>query len=231
MIKKLRVLDLFCCGGGAARGYAKAGFDIVGVDIEDQPQYPFTFVLADALEYVFEKANEFDLIHASPPCQGYSTAVSSSTSKWVPTLGKDEPKLIAPLREILNAAGIPYIIENVAGARGEMLTPVMLCGTMFGLPIPRHRLFECSWPLPQPVHGKCRGVAKDYAAKMEWEYRDMSVTGKGRRAGTATRWKHILGIDASEHMTQHQLAECIPPAFTEYIGNEFLKSNTLHSTY
>lgn len=218
----MRLLDLFCCGGGAARGYAQAGFEVVGVDIEPQPNYPYQFCQADALSFLDAHGSSFDAIHASPPCQGYSSHVSSISSRWVPTKGKDEPRLIAQVREKLQAIGKPYVIENVMGARSEMQATVVLCGTMFGLPIPRHRLFECSFPVAQPPHPACRGVAKRFAAARGWEYRDMSVTGKGRRAGTAERWKELLGLEGS--MTQHQLAEAIPPAYTEYIGRQILPS-------
>lgn len=150
----LRVLDLFCCGGGASRGLARAGFQVVGVDIEEQPGYPFEFRLGDALD---ADLTGFDLVWASPPCQGYSLAVTSRSSKWVPHAGKDEPRLIEPLRAKLRAAGVPYIIENVRGARDFLESPAMLCGVMFGLPIPRHRFFETSFPLMTQPHPKCKG--------------------------------------------------------------------------
>lgn len=219
----MKLLDLFCCGGGAARGYSAAGFDVTGVDIAPQPNYPFQFVQGDALEYLARHGHEYDVIHASPPCQGYSPHVSSAGSKWVPTEGKNEPKLIGPCRDLLIASGKPYVIENVAGARSEMNVTLSLCGWMFGLPIPRHRLFESNLVIPQPEHQNCRGVAKRYAAARGWSYRDMSVTGKGRGKGTSARWKQILGIEAGVNMTQHQLAECIPPAYTRYIGTEILR--------
>lgn len=225
----MRVLDLFCCGGGAAMGYHKAGFEVVGVDIEPQPNYPFEFLQENALHMLdfvslYSGRNGFtkyDLIHASPPCQAYSSHVSSKSSKWVPTKGKDEPMLIDTVRYALSRMGIPYAIENVMGAKKHMNANLQLCGTMFGLPISRHRLFETSFFIEQPEHPQCIGVAKEYAAKRGWEYRDMSVTGKGRRKGTTERWKEIMGIE--HDMTQHQLAEAIPPAYTEYIGNQFKK--------
>lgn len=222
----MRLLDLFCCAGGAARGYAAAGFQVVGVDIEPQPNYPFEFHQVNAFQFLVKFGAEFDAIHASPPCQGYSSHVSSRSSDFVPTLGKDEPRLIAPLRELLVAVGKPYVIENVYGARAELRNPTLLCGSMFGLPISRHRLFETSFPLAAPMHDSCRGIAKRYAEAQGWEYRDMSVTGKGRRKGTSDRWKQILGLTGTT-MTQHELAECIPPAYTKFIGNEFMKTSNL----
>jgi DNA (cytosine-5)-methyltransferase 1 len=216
----VRCLDLFCCGGGAGTGYSMAGMEVTGVDIDPQPQYPFAFVQSDAVEFLCKFGHEFDFIHASPPCQGYSSHVSSRSSKWVPHDGKDEPRLIAKVRDALREVGKPYVIENVMGARSEMNATLMLCGTMFGLPIARHRLFETSFMVTQPEHDNCRGVAKKYAARRGWEYRDMSCTGKGRRKGTAIRWAEVLGV--SHAMTQHQLAECIPPAYTRWIGEQFL---------
>jgi hypothetical protein len=163
------------------------------------------------------------VIHASPPCQSYSPHVSSSSSKWVPTAGKDEPALIAPVRDLLWVVGKPYVIENVYGARGELAWPILLCGTMFGLPIPRHRVFEIApHRVVPPPHGECRGVAKAYAARRGWEYRDMSVTGKGRHAGTADRWAEIM--DIRHPMRQHDFSEAIPPAYTEYIGASLMSA-------
>ena len=137
---KPRLLDLFCGAGGAAMGYHRAGFEVVGVDIKPQPHYPFEFHQADAMTYPLEG---FDAIHASPPCQGYSPHVSSESSAWAGTRGKDEPRLIGAVRERL--VGHAYVIENVVGARRELRGPLLLCGTMFGLPIARHRLFEMNW--------------------------------------------------------------------------------------
>lgn len=211
-----RLLDLFCCGGGGARGYAAAGFEVVGVDIEPQREYPFEFVLGDALEYLAGHGHEFDAIHASPPCQGYSPHVSSRSSRYVPTLGRDEPRLIRDCRESLRRTGKPWVMENVMGARRIIGGCLLLCGTMFGLPISRHRLFESSEWITQPEHPDCVGVATRYAQARGWERRDMSVTGKGRRAGTKERWKEIMGIEGP--ITQHQLTEAIPPCYTQYIG-------------
>lgn len=218
----MKVLDLFCCGGGAARGYLRAGCEVFGVDIEMQPGYPAPMEVADALVYVREHGHRFDFIHASPPCQGYSPHVTTSSSQYSLTKGKDEPRLIEPLRDILQQLGVPYSLENVAGARAHLINPAVLCGSMFGLPTPRHRLFETDWGLTVPPHPKCRGIAKAFAAERGWEYRDMSVTGKGRRAGTADRWKEILGIEPEAQLTQGQLAESIPPAYTEFIARQFI---------
>ena len=158
----MRLLDLFCGAGGAAFGYHRAGFDeIVGVDIAPQPRYPFEFVQADALEYVADHGYEFDAIHASPPCQGYSIM---HNLPWL--RGKEYPLLILPTIEMLEGLGKPYVVENVMGARhgsktlkkrgleAHGLKAGWLCGTMFGLPFYRHRLFATNWLWLAPGHPK-----------------------------------------------------------------------------
>ena len=217
-----RLLDLFCGAGGAAMGYHRAGFDVVGVDINPQPHYPFEFHQADALTYPLDG---FDAIHASPPCQAYSAHVSSRSSRWAGTAGKDEPRLIQPVRARLVMSGVPYVIENVAGSRPLLHAPALLCGTMFGLPIPRHRLFETSWRIPVSSamrHPACSGVAKRYAEQRGWDPRDMTVTGKGRHAGTTERWAEVMGWDQYAG-TQHGLREAIPPSYTEWIGTQLMR--------
>lgn len=211
-----RVLDLFCGGGGASMGYHLAGYDVTGVDNRPQPGYPFDFVQMDAFE-ALRGVEGYDLIHASPPCQPYSRAVTSRSSRWNDTLGRDEPALLEPIRERLRAIGVPYVIENVDGAP---LDGILLCGAMFGLDIPRHRRFETSAFLLAPGHPDCRGIAKRAAAARGWDYRDMTVTGKGRRAGTSARWGELLGIDWS--LSQRALKEAIPPSYTRWVGEQML---------
>lgn len=214
-----KLLDLFAGAGGAAIGYQRAGFEVVGVDIRPQPGYPGTFVQADAIEYLANLRPEtFDAIHASPPCQGYSPHVTSQSSEWAGTRGKDEPRLVADVRTLVQHHGGPYVIENVVGARDELRASLLLCGTMFGLPIPRHRLFESSVSIAQPWHTRCAGVARRYALERGWDPRDMTVTGKGRNAGTKERWCEVMGWPADVPVTQHGLREAIPPAYTQWIG-------------
>lgn len=146
MSARPRLLDLFCCAGGAGMGYYRAGFDVVGVDIAPQPHYPFAFHQADALDFLAEHGHEFDAIHASPPCQLYST------TKYAHEDNGTHPDLLAPTRQALIECGIPYVIENVEGA--PLIDPLTLCGSEFGLRAPdvdglplalrRHRLFESS---------------------------------------------------------------------------------------
>ena len=197
-------------------GYHRAGFDdIVGVDIAPQKNYPFEFIQADALDYLAKHGNAFDLVHASPPCQGYIQRNKNLETRY--------PKLIEPLRGLL--AGMLSIIENVEGA--PLHSPVKLCGTMFNLPIRRHRLFEFSHgqPLlvPQCVHQGRTVAAGDFAGVY-------AFGGKGHRHGPGIRdpksnpgpdWNEAMDID---WMTKKELTQAIPPAYTEYIGKGLLCS-------
>lgn len=212
----MKALDLFCGGGGASWGLMQAGFDVTGVDINPQSNYPFRFIQQNALTV---DLSGYNLIWASPPCQGYSKHVSSADSPYVKSRGMNEPRLIADIRQRLIQSGIPYVIENVAGARYYLESPIELCGGMFGLPIARHRWFESSFSINPPIHYECRGIAKRFSEDNGWEYRDMSVTGKGRHSGTSARWKQIMGIE--HDMTQHQIVESIPPAYAKFIGEQF----------
>jgi len=142
---KPKLLDLFCCAGGAGVGYGRAGFDVVGIDITPQPRYPFPFIQADALTIDPRFLALFDVIHASPPCQSYSDLAKRNRNghKW--------PRLIEPVREILQRTGLPYVLENVEGA--PLNDPLVLCGTMFPkLRVIRHRLFESNVPLLSRAH-------------------------------------------------------------------------------
>lgn len=204
----MRLLDLFCKAGGAAVGYHRAGFDeIVGVDIEPQSRYPFKFVQADALEYVAEHGAEFDVIHASPPCQAYSVTRSLHDNEY--------PDLVDVTRSALERAGVPYVIENVVGA--PLRTVVILCGTMFdGLRVYRHRLFESNVLIPQPFHPAHiePTIQRGYAA--EW---DGFVTIAGGHNVPVSISKNAMQID---WMTRDELSQAIPPAYTEYIGRYLL---------
>ncbi|MDX2708037.1 SAM-dependent methyltransferase, partial [Streptomyces sp. PA03-6a] len=147
--RRPRLLDAFCCQGGASTGYRLAGFDVTGIDIHPQPRYPFNFVQGDAVAFIREHGAEFDVIHASPPCQLYSLTHRIQR--------RDHPDLIAPTRKALETTGRPWVIENVEDARGELRDPVTLCGAAFGLHTYRHRLFETGGgltltPPPHPAH-------------------------------------------------------------------------------
>jgi len=184
----VRLLDLFCGAGGAAVGYHRAGFEVVGVDILPQPHYPFEFHQADAMTYPLEG---FDAIHASPPCQGYSRM------RHLPWLrGKDYPLLIAPTRERLVTSGVAWVIENVMDAH---LDAGWLCGGMFGLPFYRHRAFETNFFWLQPAHPRHQRVIE-----------------AGRMLGARLRRTHAEM--KLPWMMPRERDQAIPPAYTEYIG-------------
>jgi len=202
------LLDLFCKQGGAAMGYACAGFRVVGVDKDPQPRFPFEFVQADALEYLAEHGHRFDAIHASPPCQRFTACQVIQ--------GRDHPDLIGPTRDLLLAWGGPYVIENVEGA--PLIGPVTLCGCMFdGLNVYRERLFETSFPMPQPEHRTHSQPLRKMGRPPLPGHR-MHVVGNfsGVREARAA-----MGI---EWMTRDGLREAIPPAYTEHVGRFLLQA-------
>ena len=199
--KPLRVLDLFCGAGGAGMGYHLAGYEVVGVDIKPQKNYPFAFIQADALTFPVE---DFDLIHASPPCQAYTSLKVWST--------KRHPELVEPVREKLQQSGKPYVIENVPGA--PLIDPIILCGMMFNLMVYRHRLFEISpkiilSPPPHPTR-----PLKTVRPVKEGEI----ITVVGHFSDVASARK-AMGID---WMTRDELSQAIPPAYTRWIGERVL---------
>ena len=219
-----RLLDLYCCAGGAAVGYHRAGFDVVGVDIAFQRNYPYEFHQGDALDYVAEHGHEFDAIHASPPCQAFSKTRTLHNN--------EHPDLVVPTREALQATGKPYIIENVVGA--PLLDPLMLCGTEFGmtaldvdgvpLKVLRHRLFESNIPLTR--RGECDHdpsilTASIYGAGGGWtpEHRD-SPTRRGGYVPHTDVCRELLGVDWT---TKHELSQVVPPAFTEHLGRQLIQ--------
>lgn len=218
----MRLLDLFCGAGGASMGYAAAslgtGFhDIVGVDIKPQPDYPFDFVQADVFDYWEHWAQweTYDLIHASPPCQAHS-ALTKGTNN-----GRLYPDLVAAIRRLLSIENdTPFVIENVAGA--PIRKDLMLCGEMFGLDVIRHRYFECHGFKPhQPEHLEHRGRVRGYRHGQWHDGPYVAVYGEGGGKGTVTEWQQAMGIDWTDN--RKSIAEAIPPAYTEYVGNQFIK--------
>lgn len=209
--KKPRLLDLCCKAGGASMGYHRAGFEVVGVDLEPQPNYPFEFHQADALTF---DLSGFDVVAVSPPCQGYSQATACA-------LGAKEkhPLLIGVFRERLQASGLLYVIENVERARPFMQDPILLCGEMFGLRAYRHRLFESNVTLQQPAHPEhILKTAKMGRLPRLGQY--WSVAGHIPKARQAQR--EALGIDWMQ--TQDEVANAIPPIFTEWVGRQLLQA-------
>jgi DNA (cytosine-5)-methyltransferase 1 len=206
---KPRILDLFCCAGGAGTGYARAGFEVVGVDIAPQPNYPFEFVQGDALEYLAAHGHEFDAIHTSPPCQS-SSALTKGTNK-----GREYEDFIPRTRELLARFDVPTVIENVQGA--DIRRDLVLCGEMFGLGVIRHRYFELgNWMQWQPEHRPHRGRVAGWRHGTFHEGPYFAVYGDGGGKGTVKQWQDAMGMHWTD--SRRELAEAIPPAYTQMIG-------------
>lgn len=218
------ILDLFCGAGGCGTGYSMAGFEVVGVDIRPQKNYPFRFVQADAMTFPLDG---FDAIHASPPCQGYSKAMKH--------LSHGAPLLIDDVRKRLQTAGVPWVIENVEGSPLATCSTlfgehgVMLCGSMFGLRVFRHRLFETSFPVNQPqrcdhsvaplnphrADGDPGGPIAG-RARMRAEF--------GNDVNCEKVWAEEMGV---AWMTRKEARQAIPPVYTEWIGRHMLNQNNI----
>lgn len=203
-----RLLDLFCGAGGAAMGYHRAGFDVVGVDIKPQPRYPFEFHQADALEYCAAHGHEFDAIHASPPCQDFIPTIPRlhGTAHYLPET-----------RALLEATRAYWVIENIPGS--PMRVDYRLCGCMFGLPrLRRQRVFETSWHgfalVPSCYHPDHPVSVTGHGVPSRNFYRD-----KLRGPEFSRLVKLAMGID---WMTRDELSQAIPPAYTEYIGAQLM---------
>ena len=217
-MKRPKLLDLFCCAGGAATGYHQAGFDVVGVDISPQPNYPFEFIQGDVMEIAHRRTflSEFHAIHASPPCQSYSVTAKRTGN------GTAWPRLVKPVRDMLRRTGKPYVIENVVGA--PMQNAIMLCGTMFpNLRVIRHRLFESNVLIMTPPHGThpiCHTLdrRKSHYGKTD-EWKDfVQVMGGGNCSVAAAR--EAMGID---WMSKAELNEAIPPAYALHVGKALIR--------
>jgi DNA (cytosine-5)-methyltransferase 1 len=211
---KPRLLDLFCGAGGCSVGYHRAGFDVVGVDINPQPRYPFEFHQADALTFPLDG---FDAVHASPPCQAH-------TAMGVMWNARKHPDLVAATRARLIDAGVPYVIENVVGA--PLDNPVQVCGAALNLgtdshALARHRLFECSFPVMVPpcAHGSMPtiGVYGDHA-------RDRRRVPGAPNPERGMQFGADLGLQLAREamgidwMSWREISQAIPPAYTEHIG-------------
>ena len=199
-------------------GYHRAGFDVVGVDIAPQPHYPFEFYRADALNvlggFSWPSLEGFDAVHASPPCQAYSAGARMRTGA-----AKDHPRLIEPTRELLSASGLPWVIENVPGA--PLRPDVRLCGSMFGLAVRRHRVFECSsffWG-PEP----CRHREQPVVVAVYGNHPENRVVRKGHPAIRARSVEHAGEAMGMGWADWHGTKEAIPPAYTEWIGAQLIR--------
>jgi DNA (cytosine-5)-methyltransferase 1 len=214
----MRLLDAYCGAGGAGMGYHRAGFDVVGVDLAAQPRYPFEFHQCDAVEFIRAHGHEFDAIHASPPCQMFTPYRRKGHG-----VGDGSPNLIPPTRAALVAAQRPYVIENVEQAAGELVSPVKLCGSMFGLDVQRHRLFETNVPvMSSPCNHTC------------WSPRFPPATNRAnlRRTVEIGVWRIPLSVQRTamgiDWMTLPELSQAIPPAYTELVGG-FLREHLIHT--
>lgn len=215
-----RLLDLFCCEGGASAGYVAAGFEVVGVDSKPQPRYPFEFIHADVLDLSVEFLRGFDAVAASPPCKTHTSLKAFSAASHV--------DLIPQTRRLLAAAGRPFIIENVEGA--PLIDPVLLCGSMFGLNVRRHRLFEANWPMQGPRCDHARQnrespgfTIKRYHSGEPVEHQVSVITIVGRGAGMGPGeiglWRDAMEMPWA---SKDGLREAIPPPFTKWIGEQLL---------
>ena len=215
----MKTLDLFCGSGGASMGLKKAGLTVeFGVDITKQPEHPFDFFLGNVLKLSNKFLKKFDLIWASPPCQAYSMGGNSESRKKY-------PKLISKTRKMLLASGVPFVIENVPKA--PLRKDLMLCGEMFNLKVIRHRIFEIEgFKIKQPEHIKHKGLVS--TGEYQGVYRGGRCGCFGNKelrdklkVGSIKDWQKAMGI---KHITTREgLAESIPPAYSKYIGKEFLK--------
>jgi DNA (cytosine-5)-methyltransferase 1 len=229
--RKPRLLDLFACEGGASVGYARAGFAVFAVDLDENRlrRNPHAAYVGDALEIVKRYGHEFDAIHASPPCQWYTRGNAprrGTETKWERT--------IPPVREALQATGKPYVIENVKDAGWDLHNPVTLCGCMFDLRttdtdgvtihLQRPRLFETSWELVAPRacdHSAHEWVAGAYGGARRDKYEAKYVRKGGYVPRDKAVVKALLGVE--HDMTWNGLYECLPPAYTEWVGRELTR--------
>lgn len=203
----MRALDLFCCAGGASDGLTRAGFDVHGVDREDQPEYPYSFGQVDALSIPVSELRDYAFIWASPPCQAF-TAYKRRAAHVKPALN-----LIPQTRDMLRAAGVPYIIENVPGAPLE--SPVTLCGSMFGLDVQRHRIFECSFPVTAPTCDHTVWTPRFPGATNRAKNSRKTVEVGVYRIPLATQRK-AMGV--GRPVSLPKLSQMVPPAFAEWLA-------------
>lgn len=219
------VLDTYCCEGGMGMGYFLAGFNVLGVDNKPQPLYPFEFLQADALEVLDNLSwglaakardlrwhiEDFVAVHASPPCQ-FATVYGNNAAH----VKDDHPNLIPATRELLQATGLPYVIENVEGAREHLIAPVRICGTGLGVRVRRHRYFETNWPLG--------GVPCDHGRFTDRIFPGSSNRPNGRtvmnvgeyRVPLATQ-REVMGMPWAD---LYGISQAVPPAYAEHIGRE-----------
>lgn len=212
---KPRLLDLFCGAGGAAMGYHRAGFEVVGVDINPHPDFPFEIIKADALDVLrdVQFVRGFHVRHASPPCQAYTTMSNRRRL--------DHPDLIPEVRSHLRATSGLYVLENVPGARSSMDSPITLRGGMFGLGVDRPRLFEINALVLMSTPERVSDPVGVYGARPDgrrlWTRADGS---EQRAARSLSQAAAAMGIDWMTDWAD--LTESIPPAYTEHLGHQLM---------
>lgn len=220
MSTKPKLLDACCGAGGCSMGYHRAGFDVVGVDIEPQPNYPFEFHQGDALEFIEAHWREFDVISISVPCQPFTRLAAVWRAVAGYSYDEKHNDIVQPARDILKSTGKPYIIENVVGAPLE--NPFMLCGAMFGLKVYRHRIFESNLFFLTPPHvphkDKTPAVGRGVSPKGF-----ISVTGNGG-FGIPDGFQYAKNAMGIDWMSRTELSQAIPPAYTEWIGHRLLET-------
>lgn len=209
---KPRLLDAFCGAGGCTAGYQRAGFYVVGIDIEAQPNYcGDEFIQADALELLAdpEFLAGFDVIHASPPCQAHSSLTGWGQSRHVV---EPKPNLIPQTRELLVGSGLPYVIENVEGS--DLRNAIRICGQGLGLRVRRHRRFESNVPMmsvPCRHHEPPVIVVRGSIGRKVFDPRRLAV------APTLAEAREVMEMPWAK--TAAELSDAIPPAYTEYVGS------------
>jgi DNA (cytosine-5)-methyltransferase 1 len=214
------ILDLFCCAGGAAVGYHRAGFDVVGIDIEPQPDYPFEFHQGNALTLGRDllASGRFAAIHASPPCQTHSP-ISHYSNK---VRRRELVDLLPETRELVAEARLPYVIENVHTRSAALRAPVVLCGSLFGLDVFRHRGFESNVPMLGPAHQRHTRLAMRNGYLPTAERPVLTITGRNGHHSKAWRVAAAAAMGTPWITTLNQVCEAIPPAYTEHIGEQLL---------
>jgi DNA (cytosine-5)-methyltransferase 1 len=205
----MKLLDLFCGVGGASAGYTAAGFDVTGIDLKHGKRYPYTYIKGNVSDYLNNQyLQQFDVIHASPPCQTHSITQHLRNAQ-----GKSTSKIdmIPEVRAALIASGVPYIIENVPGS--PLINPVQLCGSSFNLKVRRHRLFESNIKLKGSI---CNHKAQGKPVGVYGSLND-EIPGGGHTAKTLQQARSAMGI---EWALWGELVEAIPPVYTEYLGKQ-----------
>jgi len=223
--KTPRLLDFCCKAGGTSMGYHMAGFNVVGIDIEPQPNFPFQFYVEDVMKIGDKQINgirrNFDALAGSPPCQGFGALKALAK--------QPKPEILIRVREIFEAADLPYIIENVPGA--PLIDPVQVCGSALGLRVQRHRMFESNCDIEgTPCEHLWQDRDKRYTHipnKLYEDYRSgvVSVAGRGdgshfQNQSQAEIWSHAMGID---WMNMEEMGQAIPPFFTWHLGKQLIK--------